>query len=155
MAGVTLGRHHPADVHHLLGVAEAEAVVSAGAAATVDLGLHQREIGLLSVLIGQGVRVLIGRGARLLIGQGAPSKVGVQSDRRALQYHREAESALPPPRRENQGAEAAPLLGMLDVPMVPIMVGVLGQGAEAEAPWMNPRERALGMEMPEAEAHTR
>ena len=34
MVGVTLARHPPVDVHHLLAAAEAEAAVSAGAAAT-------------------------------------------------------------------------------------------------------------------------
>lgn len=129
MVGVTLALHPPVDVHHLLAVAEAEAAVSAGVAATADLDRHPREIGLLSVLIGRGV----------------PGEAGVPDVKRALRCRRGAGSALHPLMRENQGAGAAPLQGMIGGLMVLIMVGALGQGAEA--PWMNLKERAPGTEM--------
>lgn len=119
-------------------MAEAEVVVSAGAAATVDLDHHPRETGLWSVLISQGAQGQVG----------ARGQVGVQDARRALQCYLEAGSTLHHPMRENQGEEVAPPLGMRGVLMVLIMVAVLDQGAEA--PWKNLKEKALGMKILEA-----
>lgn len=143
MVGVIRVHHHPADVQHLLAVAEAEVAVSAGAVATVNLDHHQGETGLSSVWTGQGA----------LVQAGAPN------DRRVLLcqpgWPESAPHHLMIGLRE---AETAPLLGMRGVLMVLIMVGALGLGPEAlgqgagagagaEAPWMKLKEKAPGMEM--------
>lgn len=124
---------------HLLDVAEAKVVVSAGVIAIADPDHHKRESEASSALI---------EDLGALVPAEAPSQTGHHRHRHH-HHHPERGSTAQLLKREAHKREVAHPQGTVSVPMDQNIVKVPRQGAGAGAPWMMMlQERALGMGAP-------